>query len=43
MCAKFGSNWFRNVNLHKVQTNKQTNKQTSELSALYIRLSDILA
>jgi hypothetical protein len=21
MCAKFGSDWFRNVNLYKVQTN----------------------
>jgi hypothetical protein len=29
MRAKFGSEWFRNVNLCKVQTNK--------LSALYIR------
>ena len=26
MCAKFGSDWFRNVNLCKLQTNKQTNK-----------------
>jgi len=25
MCAKFGLDWFRNVNLYKVQTNKQTN------------------
>jgi len=24
MCAKFGSDWFRNVNLYNVQTNKQT-------------------
>jgi len=24
MCAKFGSNRFRNVDLYKVQTNKQT-------------------
>ena len=24
MCAKFGSDSFRNVNLYKVQTNKQT-------------------
>ena len=23
MCAKFGSDWFRSVNLYKVQTNKQ--------------------
>ena len=31
MCAMFGSNWFRNVNLYKVQTNKhrETNKQTN--------------
>jgi len=29
MCAMFGSDWFRNVNLYKVQTNK--------FSALYIR------
>jgi len=35
MCAKFGSDWFRNVNLYKVQTNKQTNKQ------LYIHIYDI--
>jgi hypothetical protein len=34
MCAKFGSNRFRNVNLYKVQTNKH--------SALYIRFSSIL-
>ena len=27
MCTKFGSDWFRNVNLYKVQTNKQTNFQ----------------
>jgi hypothetical protein len=26
MCAKFGSDWFSNVDLCKVQTNKQTNK-----------------
>jgi len=25
MCAKFGSDWFRNVNLYKVQTIKETN------------------
>jgi len=24
MCAKFGSDRFRNVNLYKAQTNKQT-------------------
>ena len=24
MCAKFGSTWFRSVNLYKVQTNTQT-------------------
>ena len=29
MCAKFGSDRFRNVDLYKVQTNKQTNKQTN--------------
>jgi len=29
MCAKFGSEWIRSVNLYKVQTNKQTNKQTN--------------
>jgi hypothetical protein len=28
MCAKFGSDLFRNVNLYKVQTNKQTNTHT---------------
>jgi len=33
MCAKFGSDWFRNVVLYKAQTNKQRNK----LLALYIR------
>jgi hypothetical protein len=27
VCAKFGLDWFRNVNLYKVQTNKQTNFQ----------------
>jgi hypothetical protein len=27
MCAKFGSHRFRNVNLYKVQTNKQRNSQ----------------
>jgi hypothetical protein len=26
MYAKFGSDWFRKVNLYKVQTNKQANK-----------------
>ena len=29
LCAKFGSDWFRNVDLYKVQTNKH--------SSLYIR------
>jgi hypothetical protein len=29
MCAKFGSKWFRNVNLYKVLTNK--------LLALHVR------
>jgi hypothetical protein len=24
MCAKFGSDWFTNVNLYKVQTHAQT-------------------
>jgi len=33
-CAKFGSDRFRNVDLYKVQTYKQTNKHSS----LYIRL-----
>jgi len=33
MCAKFGSDWFRNVNLYMVQTNIQTNKHSS----LYIK------
>jgi hypothetical protein len=28
MCAKFGSDRFRNVDLYKVQTNIQKNKQT---------------
>jgi hypothetical protein len=32
--AKFGSDWFRNVNLYKVQRNTHTNKENS---ALYIR------
>jgi hypothetical protein len=27
VCAKFGSDWFINVYLYKVQTNKRTNKQ----------------
>jgi len=27
MCAKFGRDWFINVNLYKVQTNKQTKTQ----------------
>jgi hypothetical protein len=35
MCAKFGSDRFRNVDLYKVQTNK--NEQRT-ISALYIRL-----
>jgi len=34
MCAKFGADWFRNVNLYKLQTHTYTNKN---LSALYIR------
>jgi hypothetical protein len=39
MFATFGSDWFRNVNLYKVQTNKHTHKQKrKKLSALYIRL-----
>jgi hypothetical protein len=29
MCAKFGSDRFRNVDLYKVQTNIQTSKQTN--------------
>jgi hypothetical protein len=29
MCAKFGSDRFKNVDLYKVQTNIQTNKQTN--------------
>jgi len=33
MCAKFGSDRFRNVDLYKVETNIQTNKHSS----LYIR------
>jgi hypothetical protein len=28
LCAKFGSDWFRNVNLYKVQTNTHTHKLT---------------
>ena len=28
MCAKFGSDRFRNMDLYKVQTNIQTNQQT---------------
>jgi len=39
MCAKSGSNWFRNMDLYKVQTNKQTNKNEQKtILALYIRL-----
>jgi hypothetical protein len=34
-CAKFGSDRFRNVNLYKFHTNKQTNKHSS----LYTRLA----
>ena len=33
--AKFGSDWFRNVNLYKVQKNKQTNKQKTKFQ-LYV-------
>jgi hypothetical protein len=39
MYAKFGSDRFRNVNLYKVQTNKQTNKH----SALYIWLGKVMS
>jgi len=28
MCAKLGSDWFRNLNLYKVRTNKQTHTHT---------------
>jgi hypothetical protein len=39
-CAKFGSDWFRNVDLYKVQTNKQTNKnEQNTISLLYTRYS----
>jgi len=30
MCTKFGSDWFKNVNLYKVQPNKQTHKETNK-------------
>jgi len=37
-CAKFGWDRFRNVDLYKVQTNKQTNKKRKKtISSLYIR------
>jgi hypothetical protein len=39
MCAKFGSDKFRNVDLYKVQTNIQANKQT--FIFIYIRFSII--
>jgi hypothetical protein len=29
LCAKFGSDWFRNVNLYKVQTHTHTDTQTN--------------
>jgi hypothetical protein len=35
MCAKFGSDWFRNVNLYKVQTNKQTNTHKLTFSFIH--------
>jgi len=41
MCAKFGSDRFRNVDLYKVQTNIQANKQTNKHSSLYIRFTNI--
>jgi hypothetical protein len=37
-CAKFGSDLFRNVNLYKFHTYKQTNIHSS----LYIRFGDFL-
>jgi hypothetical protein len=30
MCTKFGSDWLKNVNLYKVQPNKQTHKETNK-------------
>jgi hypothetical protein len=43
LCAKFGSDWFRNVYLYKVQTNRRTHKLTfsfmykmSGLSKMYL-------
>jgi hypothetical protein len=40
MCAKFGSHWFRNVNLYKVQTNTHTHKLT--FSFIYISVIEKL-
>jgi hypothetical protein len=34
MSAKFGSDWFRNVNLYKVQRKKERKKETN-LSFIY--------
>jgi hypothetical protein len=36
MCAKFGSDWFKNVNLYKVQTNTHTHTHTQTNIQLYI-------
>jgi hypothetical protein len=36
MCAKFGRDRFRNVDLYKLQTNKHKNEQKT-ISALYVR------
>ena len=33
MCAKFGSDWFRNMNLYKIQTNKQAFSFIYKISA----------
>jgi hypothetical protein len=41
MCAKFGSDWFRNVNLYKVQTNKQTHTHKLTLSFIHVRYPNI--
>jgi hypothetical protein len=39
-CAKFGWDRFRNVDLYKVQTNKETNKNEQKaISSLYIRFA----
>ena len=35
MCAKFGSDWFKNVGLYKVQTNKNEQKIISNLCIRY--------